>query len=301
MRTRNSRVGVIAGMAVAVAFALTACGTPDAPTESEPENGEAEVASSFAGETLTLATDANYPPCQFFEEGSDEMIGYEVELWDAIAEKLGVTLEIENTQFASLIPGVQSGRYDLAMECISDSAEREEQVSFVNYIYDKTAAVTLESYEGPITEGDPLSLCGQTMGAQTGFDTIDKVADILNPECEADGRDPVVIQEYPNAADTYSALNSERIDFLVLGTAGAAYMAQTAASPVTYWAIESFPQKYLGAAIAPDDAELQDAWLAGLEAVIADGTYDKILADWGMEILALEEPGNNLATTRPLD
>jgi len=300
MHIARLRTAAAAGIVLVAALALAACGAAD-PAPDESSTPAVEVSTPFAGETLTLATDANYPPCQFFEEGSDVMIGYEVDLWDAIAAKLGVTLEVENTQFASLIPGVQSGRYDIAMECISDNAEREQEVSFVNYIFDKTDVVTIESYDGPITEGDDLSLCGETMGAQTGFDTIDKVNDILNPACAEAGLDPVVIQEYPNAADTYNALNSGRVDFMILGTSAAAYLNQTAPTPINYASIESFPQKYLGMVIAKDNTELQDALLAGLEAVIADGTYLEILEKWGMESLALEEPGINLATTRPLD
>jgi polar amino acid transport system substrate-binding protein len=229
------------------------------------------------------------------------MIGYEVDLWDAIAEKLGVTLEIENTAFASLIPGVESGRYDFVMGCMSDSEEREEVISFVNYIYDKTDVVTIESYDGPITEGDDLSLCGETMGAQTGFDTIDKVNDILNPACDEAGLDPVLISEFPSAADTYSALQSGRIDFMILGTSGAAYLNQTAPTPINYNSINSFPQKYLGMGFNKENTELQEAFLAGLEAVVADGTYADILEKWGMSSLALDEPGINLATTRPIE
>lgn len=300
MRAQSLRVATIASTLVVGALTLSACSSTSGSSAEPSAVAAAEVSTPLAGETLTLATDANYPPCQFFEEGSDTMIGYEVDLWDAIAEKLGVTLEVENTQFASLIPGVQSGRYDIAMECISDNSEREEQVSFVNYIFDKTDVVTIESYDGPITEGDDLSLCGETMGAQTGFDTIDKVNDILNPACAEAGLDPVVIQEYPNAADTYNALNSGRVDFMILGTSAAAYLNQTAPTPINYASIESFPQKYLGMVVAKDNTELQDALLEGLKAVIADGTYLEILEKWGMESLALEEPGINLATTRPL-
>jgi len=297
MKIRTPRFAALASIALVSALALSACSADTTPADDATSTSD----SAFAGQTLTLATDANYPPCQYFEEGSDVMIGYEVDLWDAIAEKLGVTLEVENTQFASLIPGVQSGRYDIAMECISDNEEREEIVSFVNYIYDKTDVVTIESYDGPITEGDDLSLCGETMGAQTGFDTIDKVNDILNPACEEAGLDPITISEYPSAADTYNALNSGRVDFMILGTSAAAYLNQTAPTPINYASIESFPQKYLGMVIAQDNTELQDALLAGLEEVIADGTYAEILEKWGMSSLALDEPGINLATTRPIE
>lgn len=296
MSIRFPRAAAVASAALVAAFALTAC---SASTESDTDSGSTD--EGFAGQTLTLATDANYPPCQYFEEGSDVMVGYEVDLWDAIAEEMDITLEVVNTQFASLIPGVQSGRFDIAMECISDSEEREQEVSFVNYIYDRTDVVTIETYEGPITEGDDLSLCGETMGAQTGFDTIDKVNDILNPACAEAGKDPVAIQEYPSAADAYNALSSGRVDFMILGTSAAAYLNLNAPTKINYASMQSFPQKYLGMVIAKDNTELQDALLAALQEVVDDGTYMEILEKWGMTSLALEEPGINLATTRPID
>lgn len=298
MHVPRTRTAVLAVLALTAAVALAGCASGSS-TPASSSSGAA-VSTSFEGKTVTLATDANYPPCQYFEEGSDKMVGYEVDLWDAIAAKLGVTLKVENTQFASLIPGVQSGRYDVAMECMSDSEEREKQVTFVNYIYDKTDVVTIQSYKGPITKGDDLSLCGQTMGAQTGFDTIDKVKQILNPACKAAGKADVTIQEYPDAAGTFNALTSGRVDFMILGTSSAAYLNKTAPTKINYESIDSFPQKYLGMAVAKDNTKLQKALLAGLDAIVADGTYTKILEKWGLESLALDKPGINLATTRPI-
>ncbi len=288
------------GAAVAaVALLITGCSSSTASTPSASSTGAA-TASGVAGRTLTLATDANYPPCEYFEKGSTEMVGFEPDIWNAVAAKIGVTLKVENTDFDSLIPGVQSGRYNLAMECISDRAEREKQVTFLDFIYAEVSVVTTATYSGPINDTDPLSICGQTMGAQTGFDTLSIIKDQINPACKAAGKAEVKIQEYPSAAATYNALYSNRVDFVVQDTAAAAYLNKTAPVQLTIHHNDKLPKLYLGIIFNTADTDLQQAWKTGLERIIADGSYAEILKKWDISSLALTEPGINLATAKPI-
>lgn len=275
------------------ALALAGCSSA-APSDS------ASPTSGVAGTTLTLATDANYPPCEYFESDSTTMVGFEPDIWNAVAKEIGVTLKVENTDFDSLIPGVQSGRYDLAMECISDRAEREKQVTFLDFIYAEVSVVTTVKYSGPINDTDPLSICGETMGAQTGFDTLSIIKDEINPACVKAGKKEVEIKEFPDAAATYNALYSNRVDFIVLDTAAAAYLNKSAPVELVIHHNEKLPQLYLGMIFANDNTELQQAWKGGLEAIIANGTYDEILKKWDISDLALKEPGINLATAKPI-
>lgn len=277
----------------AAALLFAGCSSGSSGTSSSPTSG-------VEGTTLTLATDANYPPCEYFEEGSTEMVGFEPDIWNAVAKEIGVTLKVENTDFDSLIPGVQSGRYDLAMECISDRAERQEQVTFLDFIYAEVSVITTASYSGPINDTDPLSICGETMGAQTGFDTLSIIKDEINPACVAAGKSEVVIKEFSDAAATYNALYSNRIDFVVQDTAAAAYLNKSAPVDLVIHHNEKLPKLYLGIIFAKDNTELQQAWKEGLEAIIANGTYAEILKKWDISDLALDEPGINLATSKPI-
>ena len=77
--------------------------------------------------SLVIATDASYPPCEYFPKPGAAMVGFEPDLWNAMGALLGVKIKPVNTAFDGLIPGVQSGRYPVAMECISDSVAREKQ------------------------------------------------------------------------------------------------------------------------------------------------------------------------------
>ena len=291
---RRSAIAASAALAATAALLLASCSSTSSTSDSSSGT------TSIKGTTVTLATDASYPPCEYFEKDSKTMVGFEPDIWNAIAKKIGVKLKVENTDFDSLIPGVQSGRYDVAMECISDRAARQKQVTFLDFIYAETAIIVPAAYSGPITASDPLSICGQSMGGQTGFDTISLITDTINPACKAAGKDEVKILQYPKAADTYNALYSGRVDFIVLDTAAAAYLNKTAPVKLQYIENSKFEKLYLGAIFNKSDKAMQAAWEKGLKEIIADGTYDKILKDWDLSSLALEDPGVNLAVTRPI-
>jgi len=124
------------------------------------------------------------------------MIGWEPDIWNAMAQKLGVELEVSSIAFAGLIPGVQSGRFDMAMECMADTVEREEVVTFINVAFIIAGVVTLED-NVRITD-DPLSLCGLKVGGQEGTTHIDNVNNLLNPHCAANGKPVVEVVNFPS-------------------------------------------------------------------------------------------------------
>jgi polar amino acid transport system substrate-binding protein len=291
------RIIAVLATGLAITATLAGCSSTGGDTAATSSGS----ASASATKTLTLATDAQYPPCESIDPKTKKMVGFEPDLWDAIAEKAGYKLKIENTGFDSLIPGVQSGRYDVAMECISDSLERQKQVSFVDFIYAKNSVITTADYKGAITASDPLSVCGETMGSQTGFDSINSINDVINPKCKDAGKAVVKIQTYPSASATYNALYSGRVDFIIQDTAAASILNESAPVKLTTYENTLLPEYYLGIVFNKDDTELQQEWLTALKAVIADGTYEKVLAKWKLSDIALMEPGINLAESKPLN
>jgi polar amino acid transport system substrate-binding protein len=295
---------ILAVPVLAALLALGACGSDSSSDSSDgasSSGGSAPaVDSPFAGKTLKIATDAKYPPCEFKKEGSDKIVGFDADIWNGVAERLGAKIEVEDTQFDSLLTGVESGRYDFVVGCFSDNAEREKVVDFVNYIYAETSVITTADSDTPINDTDPLSVCGETMGAQNGFDTTKFVEDTISPACEKDGKDPVKIQTYPSAADTYSALYSGRVDFIILDTAAGAYLNQNSPTKLTLHANSLLSKLYLGIPVAKDNKELSSAILSALELMFKDGSYQKILDTWDIPSLGLEKPGINLATSDPI-
>jgi polar amino acid transport system substrate-binding protein len=250
--------------------------------------------------TLVIATDASYPPCEYFPSPGAPMKGFDVDVWNAVAKKLGVTVKPVNTQFDGLIPGVQSGRYPVAMECISDSLERQKQVSFVDFMVDKVGVYTTQDNAAKVTS-DPLSLCGLTAAAQSGLDYVGMITDTLSPHCEKNGKPKIKLNQYPKQSDVLLALYSGRVDFVLADLPALAYLRQKAPKPVVLRTNRLLPTLYLGMVVKKENTQLQKALLAGTKAIMADGTFDKIFKKWDISALKLDgPPGINLAKSDPL-
>ncbi len=248
---------------------------------------------------LKLATDAAYPPCEWMPSPeSNEIIGFEPDLWNAMGDKLGVKVQATSINFDGLIPGVQSGRYDIAMECISDTAERQQQVTFVDFMFAELAILALET-NSEIT-ADPLTLCGRKAATQRGTTFGELVDDVLSPYCTKRGKPAIQNLQYPAQGQVLLALYSGRAEFAINDVAASTYLQEKAPKPIKLITNDLTPKQYIGMVVPKDDRQLQKAMLASLEAIHADGTYDKILDKWKLHELALEEPGLNLATARPI-
>ncbi len=247
---------------------------------------------------VVIATDAHYPPCQYFAADNETIIGYEPDLWKAITEKLGITYDVVSIDFAGLIPGVESGRYDLASECISDNLERQQRVTFVDHAYASGAVFTLAA-DTSVTD-DPDTVCGKTVGIQQGFDFVNVVNDVISPYCEKKGLKPVTINQYPSGDAVLLALYSKRVDFVLNSAAAADEISKRAPEPIRVVANKFLPKYYNGMVVQKDNMELAKALLAGLEAVHAEGVYSKVMAKWNISVLELPEPGINLTATKPL-
>jgi polar amino acid transport system substrate-binding protein len=250
--------------------------------------------------TLTVATDASYPPCEFFPKPGSPMQGFDVDVWNALGKQLGVQVKAVNTQFDGLIPGVQSGRYPMAMECISDSLDREKQVSFVDFMVDKVGVYTTQSNAGKVTN-DPLSVCGLTAAAQSGLDYVGMITNTLSPHCEKNGKPKIKLNQYPKQSDVLLALYSGRVDFVLADLPALAYLRRQAPKPVVLRTNKLLPTLYLGIVVKKDNTQLQKALLAAMKRIMADGTFDAIFKKWDISALKLSRPpGINLAKSDPL-
>lgn len=289
--------------AAASLLLLAGCSSGDSGDSTEgANNADAELNSLLPQAIkdkgkLVIATDAQYPPCESMD--GDKMVGFEPDLWNAMAEKLGIKVEVVNTGFDGLIPGVAAGRYDIAMECIDDTPEREKQVSFVNYVYSVDAVMFRTEDKGKINE-DALSLCGLTASVPRGTTFVDQVRDVMSPHCVDNGKPAIEVNEFPSSNAALLAVYSGRADFQIVNLASGRYIAETAPEPVTVIKTDKSAKYYSGIVIGKDNTQLQKAMLAALEAIIEDGQYDKIMAKWDLSEMSIEKPGINLATSDPL-
>lgn len=298
-RSRSLRV---LGLATAGLIGLSACGA----AEEEPANG-AEVDSELfsllpedvqESGVLVIGTDPGYPPCDMINDETGEIDGYNHDILKAMEPYLGVEIQQEELQFDGLIPGVQSGRFHGAMECMSDNAERREVVQFVDNAYGGNGLMIMKSNPADVTE-NPLTMCGVKTGVQTATNFVDNAA-TFSENCEQEGLPPLEVTEFPSAADVSTALESGQIEATFTSLATARWQ-ESQGRDVTSFSSPLIPADYHGIVVGLEEDDLAQALLGALEAAIEDGTYQEVMEEWDIEELALLEPGINLGETRPLD
>jgi polar amino acid transport system substrate-binding protein len=232
---------------------------------------------------IVVATDAAYAPNEFTLEGSDEIIGMDVDLGKAIGKVLGVEVEFVNASFDGILAGIQANRYELGMSSFTDTKEREGTVDFVTYFSAGTSTMVRKCNPKNIKSIEDL--CGKKVGAENGTTQLDQ----LNTEdaegsvvkaCKDAGKEAPIAQGFPKQTDVNAALSANRID---------AYMAD---SPVVDYAVKVTGDAFEKAGEATDSAPygiaipktapgFSQALQGAVQKLIDDGTYKKILDNWG--------------------
>ena len=150
-RTRTL-LGLVA--ASAAALALAACST-GAPAASDDASGD-EYGLVKAG-TLTVATEGTYRPCSFHADGSGDLTGYDVEVAEAVADKLGLEVEFQETQWDAIFAGLDAGRFDVIANQVSINPEREEQYLFSEPYTVSPGVIVVKEGDTSISSFDDLA------------------------------------------------------------------------------------------------------------------------------------------------
>jgi polar amino acid transport system substrate-binding protein len=218
--------------------------------------------------TLTMATNASFPPYEFVD--GDTIVGIDAEIAAAICAKLGYELEIADMEFDSIIPAVQSGKADFGMAGMTVTEERSQLINFSESYATGIQAVIVK--EGsPITKADDLTAegAGYTIGVQ--LSTTGDLYATWDIEDEGLG----TISRFPNGNDAVMALVGGKVDCVIIDNEPAkAYVAANEGLVVleTQYAVEDY-----AACIAKNNEELLEKFNAALAELIADGTVQAIV------------------------
>lgn len=185
-------------LAVCMAASLAGCGSGSA----EETTGNAEE-SEASGKTLVMATNAEFPPYEFYEGG--EIVGIDVEIAKAIAEEMGMDFEVEDMAFDSIIPAVQSGKADFGAAGMTVDEDRLKNVDFTD-TYTTASQVIIVKEDSDITGPDDLK--GKYIGVQLGT-----TGDIYASDYEADGS---TIERYNKGFEAVQAMMQGKIDAVVI-------------------------------------------------------------------------------------
>jgi polar amino acid transport system substrate-binding protein len=219
---------------------------------------------------IVVATDATWPPMEYIDEDSKEIVGFDVDLMKEIAKAGGFTVEFKNTAWDGIFAGLAGGKYDAVMSSVTITEERKKQMDFSKpYINAGQVLVVQKSTTGVSKLAD---MRGKIVAAQigtTGSFEIEKV-------------EGVELKTYDEIGLAFEDLVNGRIDGVVADTPVAADFALQSASYKGKLKIvgEPFTEEYYGIAVQKGNREVLDAINKGLDKVLGTATYARIEKKW---------------------
>ncbi|ACZ29129.1 extracellular solute-binding protein family 3 [Xylanimonas cellulosilytica DSM 15894] len=282
MRTRSTLpVALVAVAALALSACSSASQDGDAGATGEAFDlasitKDADIAALVPAAVaedgkLTVGSDLTYAPAEFVDTDGKTAVGFDIDIIRAVANVLGLELDVQSATFDSIIPAVGT-RYEVGVSSFTITPERLDAVSFVSYF---DAGSLFAVAEGNPDGIDPENLCGATVSVQTGTIQLDAL-NAANETCD----EPIKLLTFESQADVTSNL--------VNGRAQAMY----ADSPVTGYAVlradgaiellgEIHDSAPYGIVIPKDDLELGEALRAALQKLMDDGTLAQVAGAWG--------------------
>lgn len=296
---RRSRTARSAAASIAaLALVLTACADPDSEGPSEKEQRVAEgktlptveevpeIAETLPADIreagkLVMATNAPYPPLEFFDTDNKTLIGYDIDLGDAIGDVLGVKVEWKNISFDGIIPGLQADKYDAGMAGFSIESERLPAVDFVSYylsgggfLIKKGSGIEVSSFE---------DMCGLRVAVQKGVSQVEALQH-ASEHCEETGEEPIEISQIPDQNVVVLNLQSNRADVAVGDKPQVEYAAGHSDGELCVISTYQTQHSIAGIAVPKGNDELTAALQAAINELIETGDYAQISEFWGTGI-----------------
>lgn len=283
-------------VAIAAVFVVTGCVNNSVATPSPSAAGAPATVSDAAvallpaeiktAGKLVIGTDATYAPNEY-KDADGKPIGWEIELADAMAAKLGLTTEYQLSKFDNIIPSITGKKYDLGLSSFFDTKERELQVNMIDYY---TAGIQWAALAGKNI--DPNTACGIKLAVQNGTTEALDDGPAKSKACTDAGKKAIELLGFDTQDDATASVALGRAD------------AMSADSPVTQYAVKQSNGKLelsgvpysvflYGMPIAKDRGTLGQALMTALQALEDDGTYTAILSKWGVEAGAINPIGIN--------
>ena len=223
--------------------------------------------------TLTLATNVNFPPYEFYDDETGEPTGIDIEVAKAICEKIGYGLEVVDIDFGAIIPALAAGSYDFSAAGMTVTEERKQSVKFTD-----TYAIGVQVVIVPEdTEAEDIYALIEAKGGKLAIGVQESTTgDIyISDEFETDGT--AEVQRFKNGADAVLALTSGQVDCVVIDNEPAkAFVQKNAGLKLldTAYTEEEYAMAF------PKDSEVYEAFNAALNELMADGTLQSIVDEF---------------------
>jgi len=256
-------IGIVSLMMLLM-VSVVACGGNEDENAGAPENENAEK--------LVVGVDASFIPFEYLNQDTGEYEGFDIDMWSAIAEELGLEYELQPMDFNGLIPALQSGSIDAAIAGMTIKEERKEKVDFSVPYYDAGLLVLVRADEDEIQSVDDLN--GKVVATKTGTTSYDYAEAI-------EGIEKVI--PFPNIDGAYMELDNQGADAVVFDSPNVMYYANNKGKGKVKPVGDILDAQQYGIAF-PKGGDLVEDVNGVLQEMFEDGRYAEIYEKWfGME------------------
>ncbi|MFJ4923554.1 ABC transporter substrate-binding protein [Streptomyces sp. NPDC088725] len=305
--TAKSRIAAVGAIAVAGTLLLTACGdqTDGATKDSGTKSNSAPLFDKLPADiqksgVIKVGTNAEYAPMESVAGG--KIVGVDPDIAAALGKQLGVRFDFTSGSFDGLITALNSGRYQVAMSSITDNKQRQEGlddkgkklgegVDFVDYFTAGTAVYVQKGNPKGITSIEDL--CGRIAAVQKGT-TYEAALKTQSAKCADGGKKPITIESFENDTEAQTRVKAGGA---VAGVNDYPVAVDLAAKADGGKSFEVLDKQYdagpFGIAVSKKNTQLRDALKAAVDAIIKDGSYQKVLETWGAETGAIDAAAIN--------
>jgi polar amino acid transport system substrate-binding protein len=225
--------------------------------------------TSSATPKVRVASDATWPPFETVDEKTKELVGFDIDMMNAIAKEAGLDIEFVNVGFDPLLAGMAQCQYDAAVSAMTITPERQANMLFSDPYLNAGQIVTVQIANTTINSKDDLA--GKTVGAQIGTTGAIEVGNIAGAK----------LTTFDTVDLAYLALQNGQIDAVVADSPTAAgFVAQNADKLKMVGSV--FTDENYGIAVCKTKPELQAKINEGLAAIKANGTFDALLTKYSL-------------------
>jgi polar amino acid transport system substrate-binding protein len=287
---------MLLGGVAAAALALSACGSDSLSTGSPTSKPAATTATAnpeLAAKvpekikskgTITVGTDASYAPNEFLDPDGKTVVGFDVDLFNAVAQQFGLKVEWVPAKFDAIITGVQSGKFDIGVSSFTINDKRKQQVNMVSYF---NAGTQWATAPGNPKKVDPNKPCGLSVAVQTGTVQQEEDLPVKAKACEAEGK-PIKVLPFTGQDQATAAVATGKADAMLADSPIVAYAVKQSGGKIEAVG-EIYDAAPYGYVVPKAETEWAQAIADGLKAAEAAGAYKKALENWGVQAGAISD------------
>jgi polar amino acid transport system substrate-binding protein len=290
-------------LGLGLALALTACGDDGGAGSGGTETTAGGAATPAVDQALAekvpaeiksdgkilVGTDASYAPNEFLDADGKTVVGFDVDLFNTVAAKLGLKTEYQPADFAAIIPGIQSGKYEIGVSSFTINDERKKQLNMVSYY---SAGTQWGTKKGNTAGVQPDDACGKKVAVQTN--TVQDTEDLPKRDqaCKSAGKPAITVDRYQRQDQATAAVVSGKDDAMLADSPVVAYAVKQTNGQLELLG-DIYDSAPYGYAVKKDQTEFAQAIADAVGALISDGTYKTVLDKWGVQAGAIDSPAVN--------